>query len=445
MSVPAIKSSHKAIQKYHETLHSFRQQEVEHEGATRFAFQTLLHETCRTHGWVLIPEERTKVGGKTVVPDGTLRDLFNLHRGFWEAKDTSDDLSIEIQKKTKLGYPLTNTIFEDTARAVLFQGKEQVYEADLADKQQVADLLNQFYSYIEPHHDDFEQAVDEFQERVPDLAKGLAERIAGAHKVNPKFQAAFAAFFDLCKASLNPNLSQSAVDEMLVQHLLTERLIRTIFNNPDFTRQNVIAAEVEKVIDALVIEKSLNRAHFLKALDRFYVAIENAARTLPEFSDKQHFLNTVYERFFQGYSVKVADTHGIVYTPQPIVDFMCASVAEVLEKEFGKKLGDKEVNILDPCTGTGNFIVNLLKRIPKKDLPRMYRDQLFANEVMLLPYYIAALNIEHAFFEHTGTYEPFEGLCFVDTLDLAEKKDMFSFMTEKNAVRVERQKNTPLL
>jgi predicted helicase len=92
---------------------------------------------------------------------------------------------------------------------------------------------------------------------------------------------------------------------------------------------------------------------------------------LEDFAEKQHFLNTVYERFFQGYSVKVADTHGIVYTPQEIVDFMCASVAEVLEMEFGKSLGDKDMHILDPCTGTGNFIVNLLRRIPRKDLPRM--------------------------------------------------------------------------
>ncbi len=122
----------------------------------------------------------------------------------------------------------------------------------------------------------------------------------------------------------------------------------------DFTRQNVIAAEVEKVIGALV-SRSFNRAEFLKALDRFYVAIENAARTLPEFGDKQHFLNTVYERFFQGYSVKVA--HGIVYTPRPIVDFMCASVALVLESEFGKKLGDKGV----PCTC--NFHETLSARV----------------------------------------------------------------------------------
>ena len=231
---------------------------------------------------------------------------------------------------------------------------------------------------------------------------------------------------------------------MLVQHLLTERLIREIFDNPEFTRRNVIAAEIEKVIDALT-SRSFDRHVFLKSLDRFYVAIENAARTMTEWSDKQHFLNTVYERFFQGYSVKLADTMGIVYTPQPIVDFMCASVAEVLEKEFGKSLGDKDVNILDPCTGTGNFIVNLIRRIPKKDLQRVYTKQLFANEIMLLPYYIAALNIEHAYYEQTGEYEAFEGLCFVDTLDLAEpRQNGLSFMTEKNTERVERQKRTPI-
>ncbi len=180
-------------------------------------------------------------------------------------------------------------------------------------------------------------------------------------------------------------------------------------------------------------------------LDRFYRAIELAAQKLEDFTEKQHFLNTVYERFFQGYSVKVADTHGIVYTPQPIVDFMCASVVEVLQSEFGKSLGDREVQILDPCTGTGNFIVNLLNRISKKHLPRVYREQLFANEVMLLPYYIAALNIEHAYYELTGEYEPFEGLCFVDTLDLAEKKQRtFGFVSKDNAARVARQRKAPI-
>jgi predicted helicase len=199
------------------------------------------------------------------------------------------------------------------------------------------------------------------------LAKALKEKIDDAHRTNRTFQEAFDKFFDVCRQSLNPNLAVAAVDEMLIQHLLTERLIRTVFNRDDFAHRNVIAAEVEKVIDALT-SRSFSRKEFLKSLDRFYVAIEQAAAVLEDFSEKQHFLNTVYERFFQGYSVKVADTHGIVYTPQEIVDFMCASVAEVLEKEFGKTLGSPDVNILDPCTGTGNFIVNLIRRVPKRDL-----------------------------------------------------------------------------
>ncbi len=440
MPAAAIKPTHKALATYYSALAAYAGQQVTHEGALETAFQQLLNETGRPHGWMLVPKQSIKRGAKTIIPDGTLRDMFGLAHGYWEAKDTDDDLSAEIQKKKAKGYPFNNTIFEDTRRAVLFQNGEQSFVADLHKPQELADLLNAFYRHTEPDIEGFEQAVDEFKERVPELALALAEKIKLAHRENQKFQAAFAAFLDVCRAALNPNLSEAAVDEMLVQHLLTERLIRRIFDNSEFTKRNVIAAEVEKVIAALV-SKSFNRDEFLKSLDRFYRAIEQAAQRLEDFTEKQHFLNTVYERFFQGYSVKVADTHGIVYTPQAIVDFMCASVVEVLQTEFGKSLGDREVQILDPCTGTGNFIVNLLRRIQKKDLPRMYREQLFANEVMLLPYYIAALNIEHAYYELTGEYEPFEGLCFVDTLDMAEGAQAhLSFMTEENTARVERQK-----
>ena len=438
-----IKPTDKTIKTYHATLQGYSDEQVTHEGAVETAFQQLLIETAKTRGWMLIPKLPIKRHGKSIIPDGTVRDEFYLHRGYWEAKDTHDDLSAEISKKTAKGYPLSNTIFEDTRRAVLFQNGRETLRVDLTDSQAVADLLNSFYAHTEPEHDNFEKAIADFKERVPELALGLAEKIRAAHDDNAKFQAAFDDFFMLCQTSLNPNISAAAVEEMLIQHLLTERLIRTLFDKDNFTRQNVIAAEVEKVIDALVIGKSFSRKDFLKSLDRFYRAIEEAGRTVPEFSDKQHFLNTVYERFFQGYSVKTADTHGIVYTPQEIVDFMCASVVEVLQSEFGRKLSDKDVHILDPCTGTGNFLVNLLHRIPKPELPRMYREQLFANEVMLLPYYIAALNIEHAYFELTGDYEPFDGLCFVDTLDLAENRQLTMF-TEENTARVARQRKAPI-
>ena len=428
------------IDAYYNTLDELAKQYATHEGAVSVAFQTLLADTARRHHWTLIPQ----VSGQGIRPDATLKDPMGLVRGHWEAKDTDDNLDAEIGKKIAKGYPLGNIIFEDTRAAVLMQNKNEVMRIDLRDREQLGRLLQAFFAYVEPQIDSFEKAVEEFKERVPEIARHLKEKIVDAHASNKKFKEAYASFIEMCRTALNPGIQQDAVDDMLVQHLLTERLIREIFDNPEFTRRNAIAAEIEKVIDALT-SKSFDRHVFLKSLDRFYVAIENAARTITEWSDKQHFLNTVYERFFQGYSVKLADTMGIVYTPQPIVDFMCASVAEVLEKEFGKSLGDKDVHILDPCTGMGNFIVNLIRRIPKKDLKRVYTKQLFANEIMLLPYYIAALNIEHAYYEQTGEYEAFDGLCFVDTLDLAEpRQNGFSFMTEKNTERVERQKRAPI-
>jgi predicted helicase len=225
---------------------------------------------------------------------------------------------------------------------------------------------------------------------------------------------------------------------MLIQHLLTERIFRSVFNNPDFVERNAIAHEIEKVIVALT-SQSFSRHEFLKSLDRFYGAIETTAATIEDFSQKQSFLNTVYEKFFQGFSVKVADTHGIVYTPQPIVQFMVRSVQEILRQEFGRSLSDQGVHIIDPFVGTGSFIVRIMREMQKSRLSHKYANELHCNEVMLLPYYIASMNIEHAYYELTGSYQPFEGICLVDTFELAERKQLPLF-TEENTARVERQK-----
>jgi len=446
-----IKPTHKPIRDYYRKMEEYRAGDVTHEGAVSTAFQSLLDDALPT-GWRLVPQEEYRLPGNGFVrPDATIRDDFGQRRGYWEAKDTKDDLDAEIAKKRAAGYPLTNTIFEDTRQAVLYQNRGEAMRIDLVDPRALAGLLNHFFSYAEPQIEDFDRAVEEFKGTVRDIADGLVGIIAAAYAEDRAFQVAFDGFLDLCKGSINPNISKAAVDEMLVQHLLTERLMRTVFDNPDFARRNIIAVEVEKVIDVLT-SHAFSRADFLRSLDRFYVAIENSARGMTDFSDKQHFLNTVYERFFQGYAVKVADTHGIVYTPQPIVDFMCASVVDVLRDEFDRKLGDPDVFIIDPCTGTGSFIVNLMHRCPKPALPDLYGSQLFANEVMLLPYYIAALNIEHTYLELKGNYRAFEGLCFVDTLGLAEEDrgkkgdqiPLFDHMTEENDKRVQRQRKTPI-
>ena len=156
-----IKPKHKAVQLYYQTLQSFDHQHVTHEGALRSAFQTMLADTARTDNWTLVPELATKAGGKRVVPDGTMRDSNSLPRGYWEAKDTGDDLDTEITKKSKPGYPLTNTIFEDTREAVLFQNKTVIMRVQLTDPKKLADLVNQFYAYTEPDIENFEHAVDD--------------------------------------------------------------------------------------------------------------------------------------------------------------------------------------------------------------------------------------------------------------------------------------------
>jgi predicted helicase len=436
-----LTTAHKrAIDNYYKELDNYHVHKVTHETAVRSAFQDLLKVFAQSANWILIPEQ-TLANGKR--PDATLRDTFNLPRGYWEAKDTKDDLNAEIRKKITLGYPITNTIFEDTRRAVLYQNSKPILDADLTQQKDLTEVLDHFFHYAEPDIETFEHAVQDFKESIPDLAQGLLQRIKEEHTKNKPFVAVFGTFLELCRSSLDPNMSSAMVDEMLVQHLLTERLFRTVFNNPDFTRRNVIASEIEKVIETLT-SRSFDRNEFARRLDRFYVAIENAAKYLDDWTEKQHFLNTVYERFFQGFSIKQADTHGIVYTPQEIVEFMCASVDVILQREFNASLSEPGVQILDPATGTGNFLVNLIQNhINGGDLAYKYKHDLFCNEIMLLPYYIASLNIEHAYYEKTGSYTPFEGISFADTLNL-EGMQMRMF-SERNTERMQRQKEAQIM
>ena len=377
--------------------------------------------------------------------DGALVDEFNLPHGFWEAKESADDLDKEIKAKFALGYPQWNILFQSPDRAVLYQNGSRVLDTGLAKSEQLTDVLRAFLTYEEPSLDEWEKATGEFKDRIAEHGHALTEIIRKEEKQNPKFKETFNTFADLCRASLNPTLSNAAVEEMLVQHILTERIFRKIFDVGDFMQRNVIAVEIEKVVQALTA-RSFSREDFLKRLDRFYVAIEAAAATITDFSEKQKFLNTVYERFFQGFAVKQADTLGIVYTPQPIVDFMVASVERVLEREFKKSLAHKKVHILDGFTGTGNFIVNLMQAIPRADLPRKYEDELHCNEVLLLPYYVASMNIEHAFWEGTGEYKPFEGICLVDTFQIAQEhtgggmQTQFGSFNEANTERIQKQR-----
>lgn len=451
MRALTLKPNHKRIAAYHQSLADFDKLGVNHEGAVRAAFQALLEDCTalvnrgREDKWKLVPEFslKTKAGAK-ITPDGVVLDSFRLVHGVWEAKDTTDDLDKEIRAKFKLGYPRANIVFQAPERAVLVQDGERVLDRDISKPAALVEILKHFFEYQPPEFDRWEKAVAEFKERLPEIGKTLTDIIRREEKRNSKFAEAFEQFVTLCRQSLNPNLRKDAVEEMLVQHLLTERIFRRIFGTPDFMQRNNIAQEIEKVVAALT-SRSFSRDTFLKELNRFYKAIEDAADTIPEFSEKQKFLNAVYEQFFQGFAVDRKDTLGIVYTPQEIVDFMLASVEEILRKEFGRELGDRNVHIIDPFVGTGNFMVNLMRRLPKTQLEYKYREELHCNEVMLLPYYIATMNIEHTFLEQIGRYEPFPGICLVDTFETAEKEQHeFPFFNPENTERVKRQKAAPI-
>ena len=440
----SLKPTSAKVKDYYNALNQFGQLNISHETAVRQAFASLLDTCARQFKWKLVQEFRLPAPkNKSVIVDGAVLDSFTLKHGFWEAKDLKDQLEKEIKRKLEQGYPRNNIIFQSPEKAILYQkGVRQGLNEDITDADNLVDLLKVFFQYREPQHEEWEAAIAEFSSRIPEIAAAVKGIIEKERKTNKKFVASFEGFVLLCRQAINPNLSDDAVETMLIQHLLTERIFRRVFNNPEFTRRNIIAAEIEKVIDSLT-SRHFSRDAFLKDLDRFYHAIEINAENATDFSEKQTFLNTVYERFFQGFSPKEADTHGIVYTPQPIVNFMVRSVEEILKKEFGKSLGDREVHILDPFVGTGNFIVRVMQEIPKTRLQYKYENELHCNEVMLLPYYIASMNIEHAYLDATGEYKPFEGICLVDTFELAEQKQP-SLFTPENTARVERQKAAPI-
>ena len=434
-----LKPTHKPIRDYYATLQQYDQHNATHEGAVSNPFAFLLDTCAKQLNATLIPQYGMHTAkGNRIVIDGVVFDEYGLPFAYWEAKDIDDDLLKAVADKRDAGYPLDNILFQNPQRAILYQNGQVALDVDITEPARLIAALQYLFAYVPPALDNWQTAVSDFREYVPDLASALKALIDQRHETDPAFKAAFTDFYEICRTSINPELSRDAVEEMLIQHILTERIFRTVFNRSDFTLRNIIAREIENV-SYVLMRHEVSRDVFLEPLDRFYVAIEQAATLCKDFSQKQHFLNTFYEKFFQGFSEDVADTHGIVYTPQPIVDFMVKSVEHILKTEFDRSLSDTGVHIIDPFVGTGNFIVRLMQDIQGTALEEKYRHALHCNEVMLLPYYVASLNIEQEYFQRTGTYLPFEGITLADTFEMLEPEQGELF-TRENTDRVKRQK-----
>ncbi len=446
MSQLKLKPTHKPIRDYYATLQAYAQHKATHEGAVSNPFAFLLDTCAKQVKATLIPQYQMHApNGNRIVIDGAILDEYSLPIAYWEAKDIDDDLPKAVEEKRAAGYPLDNILFQNPQRAILYQNGAEVIDVDITAPVSLIAALESLFAYVPPALENWQSAVNDFKEHVPALAGKLKELINQRHAVDTAFQAAFSNFYETCRTAIDPALSQDAVEEMLIQHILTERIFRTIFNRSDFANRNIIAVEIENVSAALM-RHAVSRDVFLAPLDRFYTAIEQAALLCKDFSQKQSFLNTFYEKFFQGFSEDTADTHGIVYTPQPIVDFMVNSVQHILKTEFDRSLSDSGVHIIDPFVGTGNFIVRLMQSLDPISLERKYTanpPELHCNEVMLLPYYIASLNIEQEYFRRTGVYLPFEGIVLADTFELLEQEQGQLF-TRENTERVQEQKSADM-
>lgn len=386
------------------------------ESTIRWAFHHLLNEYCRPRHFRVEAEISVDGSkGRAVRPDGTLKDALRLDWGYWESKDESDDLDEEIKKKFGKGYPDSNILFEDSVTAVLIQQGREVMRVPMREPYKLDAIITAFINYERPEVKDFRTAIEAFKEDIPKVLQTLREMIEGELKANHVFQRAFKAFWALTKESINPEITKEDIREMLIQHVLTEEIFVSIFNESQFHRENNIARELAKMEETFFTGKT--KRQVLSALDRYYNVIKAKAAGIYDHHEKQKFLKVIYENFYKAYNPKGADRLGIVYTPNEIVRFMIESADYLVHKHFNRGLADKNVEILDPAAGTGTYITELIECIGKDKLPYKYANEIHCNEVAILPYYIANLNIEFTYKQKMEQYEEFKNICFVDTLD----------------------------
>jgi predicted helicase len=420
------------------------------ESVVREAFKDLLKGWGRQHDLQFIPEYKLDSATKdTRFVDGALLHELRVPFGYWEAKDAKDDLDEEIAFKFKRGYPQDNIIFEDSTQAVLIQHRNEVMRCGVADVKQLEKLLKLFFGFERAEIADFRKAVEQFKTDLPAVLEALRAMIEAQHSGNAAFREASAKFLEHAQEAINPGLTAADVREMLIQHILTEEIFSKVFDDSDFHRKNNVANELYR-LEETFFTGNLKKST-LKGLEAYYAAIRAAAAQIGSHHEKQTFLKVIYENFYKVYNAKAADRLGVVYTPGEIVRFMIEGADWLCEKHFGRNLIDKNVEILDPATGTGTFVCELLEHFrgqPAK-LKHKYREELHANEVAILPYYVANLNIEATYAAITGEYEEFKNLCFVDTLDnvglhtsaVGVTHDLFGSVSEENVARIKRQNN----
>lgn len=411
--------SENAIEKYYNEIKEAELNGMNNEQNIREYFYELLKNYTNSQNLKIERETKEFVfengQKKNIFLDGRIKKE-NMVIGWVENKDAKDDLNKEIKNKKEKQYPLLNTIFENSKELVLFQDGKEVIRVNMSKSEELDKVLIKFVSFRPEEYKKFQDAFNNLKRILPDLAKDLREFFKEEKKINKKFRENLKEFTKKCQLSINNNITEELAIEMIIQHMLTRDIFVIFFQNANFHMNNIISKSISNILTH-INQKSFEITEKIKS---YTDCLSSYTKTITK-DDKQDILKTFYSDFYKALNSKKADVQGIEYTPIQIVKFMVDASEQLLYKHFNKKLSSRDVNILDPCSGTGIFMAEIINRINLKDLEYKYKNELFSNEIDIMPYYISNLNIENAYFERTNSYEIFENICFLDTLEFQTK------------------------
>lgn len=389
----------------------------------------------KTYGYIIlpvgIPMDEIKDYSSFIETDKRFKGIWKIIRSL-RAHDESLVDEAEFQKKIKV--------------AILKPGgksREKIGKLDIEipNFTPVTELSRAVYTAIPKKLGDREYWAD-WARDVAQIAGRVILRIGRLVEESDAAKDEFSEFLAGLRENINAEISQDDAVEMLAQHLITRPVFDAIFDGYEFSKHNPVAKAMDRVLTVLDRHQIDSET---ESMQRFYDSIRDRVRYAKSDKSRQDIIRNLYDTFFQSAFPKMSDRLGIVYTPVEVVDFILRSANVALKENFGKSLGDEGVQILDPFTGTGTFIVRLLQLglISPEDLIRKFATEIHANEIVLLAYYIAAINIETTYHSLTGEYKPFPGIVLTDTFQLSKKDALQSLnpVLPENNERVRHQVN----
>ena len=342
---------------------------------------------------------------------------------------------------------------DDSTDSSLVETKEQRRESAAQEMArqlslQFEDLQNVFYAKMVTKVGS-KRYWELWAKDIAQIAEGHIERIKELIADEGRHKRAFEQLMNGLRRNINPNLTEQEAIEMLSQHLISLPVFEALFGNYEFAASNPVSKSMQKMLALLDDETKTEEEH--ESLQKFYDYVRRTVGDIKDYDGRQQLIVELYDKFFKVASPLTVEKLGIVYTPVEVVDYIIRSVAYIIQKEFGRTLSDENVHILDPFTGTGTFITRLLQSgvIDREALTRKYRKEIHANEIVLMAYYIASINIEsvyHSLLPEEG-YKTFEGICLTDTFQLnenASEEKTFSEQFPTNSKRVMAQKRCPI-